>query len=72
VIAGLGGRPITRKSLHKLFQDAERDKLEPLTFLDLDWNIIHRELEREKLKRRSGPIAENILRDVGIVAGRPV
>jgi pyruvate ferredoxin oxidoreductase alpha subunit len=72
VIAGLGGRPITRKSLHKLFRDAERDKLEPLTFLDLDWTIVHRELEREKLKRRSGPIAENILRDVGVVGARPV
>lgn len=70
VIAGLGGRPITRKSLHQLFRDAEKDQLEPLTFLDLDWSIVHRELEREKLKRRSGPIAENILRDVGVVAAR--
>jgi pyruvate ferredoxin oxidoreductase alpha subunit len=70
VIAGLGGRPITRRSLHGLLREAERDKLEALTFLDLDWNIIHRELEREKLKRRSGPIAENILRDVGVVAAR--
>jgi len=70
VIAGLGGRPITRKSLHKLFREAERDELEPLTFLDLDWNIVNRVLEREKQQRRSGPIAENILRDVGVVASR--
>jgi pyruvate ferredoxin oxidoreductase alpha subunit len=72
VIAGLGGRPVTRRSLHRLFREAEQDRLEPLHFLDLDWNIVHRELEREKRKRRSGPIAENILRDVGIVAARPV
>ncbi|OGA21051.1 MAG: pyruvate ferredoxin oxidoreductase [Betaproteobacteria bacterium RIFCSPLOWO2_02_FULL_67_26] len=72
VIAGLGGRPITRKSLHKLFREAERDELQQLTFLDLDWDIVHRELEREKQKRRSGPIAENILRDVGTVAARAV
>ncbi len=65
VIAGLGGRPITRASLHKLLREAERDELQPLSFLDLDWNIVHRELEREKQKRRSGPVAENILRDVG-------
>jgi pyruvate ferredoxin oxidoreductase alpha subunit len=70
VIAGLGGRPISRRSLHKLFRDAERDELQPLTFLDLDWDIVHRELERMKQKRRSGPIAENILRDVGMVAAR--
>jgi len=70
VIAGLGGRPITRRSLHKLFRDAERDDLEPLTFLDLDWGIINRELARMKQKRRSGPIAENILRDVGVIAAR--
>jgi pyruvate ferredoxin oxidoreductase alpha subunit len=70
VIAGLGGRPITRKSLHKLFREAERDELQPLTFLDLDWAIVNRVLEREKRERRSGPIAENILRDVGVVAAR--
>jgi pyruvate ferredoxin oxidoreductase alpha subunit len=67
VIAGLGGRPITRQSLHKLFREAERDELGPLTFLDLDWNIVNRVLEREKQRRRSGPIAETILRDVGVV-----
>ena len=70
VIAGLGGRPITRKSLHKLFREAERDELQPHTFLDLDWNIVNRVLEREKQQRRSGPIAETILRDVGVVAAR--
>jgi len=70
VIAGLGGRPITRRSLHRLFREAEKDELQPLTFLDLDWTIVHRELERMKQKPRSGPIAENILRDVGVVAAR--
>lgn len=35
VIAGLGGRPITRKSLRRVFEDAIADRLEPLTFLDL-------------------------------------
>ncbi|HSC97158.1 MAG TPA: pyruvate ferredoxin oxidoreductase [Burkholderiales bacterium] len=70
VIAGLGGRPITRKSLHALLRQAERDELEPLSFLDLDWSIVNRVLEREKERRRSGPIAETVLRDVGVVAAR--
>ncbi|MCC7486398.1 MAG: pyruvate ferredoxin oxidoreductase [Burkholderiales bacterium] len=72
VIAGLGGRAITRRALHRMLRQAQRDELESLTFLDLDWNIVRRELEREKQQRRSGPIAENILRDVGAVASRAV
>jgi pyruvate ferredoxin oxidoreductase alpha subunit len=36
VVAGLGGRPVLRDSLRRLFVDAARDNLEPLTFLDLD------------------------------------
>jgi pyruvate ferredoxin oxidoreductase alpha subunit len=70
VVAGLGGRAITRKSLHKLLTDAIDDKLELLTFLDLDWNIVNRVLEREKTQRRSGPVAEGILRDIGTVSSR--
>ncbi len=64
VVAGLGGRPVTRKSLQDVFEKAGRDELPALTFLDLDWNIVNKQLERERQKRRSGPIAENILRDV--------
>lgn len=70
VVAGLGGRAITRKSLHKLFREAEQDALEPLTFLDLDWNVVNKQLERERAVHRSGPAAENILRDIGTVASK--
>ncbi|HEY7934167.1 MAG TPA: transketolase C-terminal domain-containing protein [Solirubrobacteraceae bacterium] len=72
VIAGLGGRPITTASLHRLFNDAAVDELEPLTFLDMDWDVVNRELERMGASRSSGPHAENILRDVGPVAAGPV
>ncbi len=72
VIAGLGGRPITKASLHELFTDAVADRLEPLTFLDMDWDVVNRELERMRSSRTSGPHAENILRDVGTVAAGPV
>ena len=46
VIAGLGGRPVTKKSLRALFADAVADRLEPLTFLDLKRDLVERELRR--------------------------
>ncbi len=70
VIAGLGGRAITKASLHRTLREAIADKLPPLTFMDLDWRIVNRQLEREAQIRRSGPIAENLLRDVGTVASK--
>ena len=69
-IAGLGGRPIYKASLHKLFRQAEKEELPPNTFLDLDWNVVNKQLEREKQMRRSGPIAENVLYDLGIVSAK--
>jgi pyruvate ferredoxin oxidoreductase alpha subunit len=70
VVAGLGGRAITKASLVRTLAEAVADKLQPLTFMDLDWGIVNRHLEREKATRRSGPIAENLLRDVGTVASK--
>jgi pyruvate ferredoxin oxidoreductase alpha subunit len=70
VIAGLGGRAITKASLTRTLTDAVADKLEPLTFMDLQWSIVNRQLEREAAIRRSGPIAENLLRDIGTVASK--
>ncbi|MEI7841588.1 MAG: pyruvate ferredoxin oxidoreductase [Gallionellaceae bacterium] len=69
-IAGLGGRSIPKSSLHSLFRQAEKEELQPVTFLDLDWDVVNKQLEREKLTRRSGPIAENILHDKGIVSAK--
>ena len=66
VAAGLGGRPITKASLHGMIDDAVAGTLEHFSFLDLDRDLIEKELERERANRRSGPIAENIIRDVGI------
>ena len=68
VIAGLGGRAITKASLHRLLHDAMADKLELLTFLDMNWEVVNRVLAREKEQRRSGPVAEGILRDIGTVS----
>jgi pyruvate ferredoxin oxidoreductase alpha subunit len=70
VVAGLGGRAITKASLARMLREAAADRLPPLTFLDLDERIVARQLEREAATRRSGPIAENLLRDVGTVASK--
>jgi pyruvate ferredoxin oxidoreductase alpha subunit len=72
VVAGLGGRPVTRRSLRGLIDDVHRGRLEPnrLHFLDIDRQLVERELQRVSEKRRSGPHAENILRDIGVVAAR--
>jgi len=69
-IAGLGGRAIPKSSLHTLFRQAEKEELQPVSFLDLDWDAVNKQLEREKLTRRSGPIAENILYDKGVVSAK--
>jgi pyruvate ferredoxin oxidoreductase alpha subunit len=72
VVAGLGGRPITRASLRGMLADASVDSLGRLTFLDLDVDLVERELARSTATARPGPHAENMLRELGIVAGGPV
>ncbi len=69
-IAGLGGRPIFKSLLHQLFRQAESEELPPITFLDLDWDAVNKQQDREKQTRRSGPVAENILHDKGIVSAK--
>jgi len=72
VIAGLGGRPITTTSLHRLLRRAVAGELPEVSFLDLDRGLVERELARRGAKRKSGPHAENLLRDLGAVAAGPV
>jgi pyruvate ferredoxin oxidoreductase alpha subunit len=68
VVVGLGGRPITKSSLRGIFVAADAGELERLTFLDLNRPVVERELERTMRRHRSGPTAENMLRDLGTVA----
>jgi len=70
VIAGLGGRAITMKSLTAMLDKAGRDELDLVTFLDLDWKAVNKQIEREKTHRKTGPVAEALLRDAGIVGAR--
>lgn len=70
VIAGLGGRNITKHSIHDMLDSAQKNELEPLTFLDLDRTLVEAELERQETVRRSGTMAENMLRDVNTRANQ--
>ncbi|CUR61097.1 pyruvate:ferredoxin oxidoreductase alpha subunit [metagenome] len=72
VVAGLGGRPITRASLRGLLDDVLAARVDPgrLYFLDLDHELVQRELERARHGERPGPHAENMLRALGTVASR--
>ena len=72
VIAGLGGRVITRKSLSTLFERASQDNLDDVTFLDLNWEVVHEQLARARDVRHSGPIAENLLKALNPGLVRPV
>lgn len=63
-VAGLGGRPITRPSLHRLFRQAVSEPWEGTHFLDLNERVVGREIHRSRKSRRSGPTAENILRQL--------
>jgi pyruvate ferredoxin oxidoreductase alpha subunit len=68
VVAGLGGRPITRKSLRALFDDVLADRLnaQDLHFLDLNTRLVERELARTRAGH-TGPHAESMLRALGSV-----
>ena len=70
VVAGLGGRAVTKKSLRAMLAGACDGTLPPMSFLDLDTGLVERELDRMRATRRSGPNAENMLRDLGVTASR--
>ena len=64
VIAGLGGRAVTRKSLKDVFHKVKKEPWEDMLFLDLNQKIVDEELDHINKVRRSGPMAENILQRV--------
>lgn len=63
-VAGLGGRPILKASLHRLFREAMVQPWEGTHFLDLNVRIVGREIHRSAKTRRSGPTAEALLRQL--------
>jgi pyruvate ferredoxin oxidoreductase alpha subunit len=71
VIAGLGGRQITRTALHRILRQAMVQTWDGSHFLDLNEEIIAKELHYVRKVRRSGPTAENLLRHLGASAEKP-
>jgi pyruvate ferredoxin oxidoreductase alpha subunit len=72
VVAGLGGRPVTRASLRTVFTDVVEHRLTPnrLHFLDLNEDVVNRELERSRAGA-PGPHAESIVRALGAPGSGP-
>ncbi len=69
VIAGLGGRAITRSGIRRVVEEAAAERLEDVHFLDLNWDVVNREVARWDDCRRCGPVAESILRDMPAPVG---
>jgi pyruvate ferredoxin oxidoreductase alpha subunit len=65
VIGGLGGRSITQRSLYDMISKGIKDQLPQTSFLDLDIDLVNRQLERQRYHSKPGPAAENIVRDIG-------
>jgi len=63
-IVGLGGRPVPKASLHRLFRQATVQPWEGPHFLDLNERVAASEIHRRGKARRAGPAAEGILKQV--------
>jgi pyruvate ferredoxin oxidoreductase alpha subunit len=70
-VAGLGGRPITRASLRRLFRQAVEQPWESTHFLDLNERIVGREIHHARKTRRSGSTAENLLKQLAAESNLP-
>jgi pyruvate ferredoxin oxidoreductase alpha subunit len=51
-----------------MLTSAEFGTLPPFSFFDLDTGLVKAELARMRATRRSGPTAENMLRDLSVTA----
>ncbi|MDE3122661.1 MAG: pyruvate ferredoxin oxidoreductase [Paracoccaceae bacterium] len=62
VIAGLGGRPITRAGIARVIAAAGEGALDDVTFLDLNRAAVEGQMMRAAGLTDTGPIAENLLK----------
>lgn len=70
VVAGLGGRAVTKASVQTLLAQAEEGRLGELSFLDLRTDLVDRELGRRDDVHRTGPHASHLLRETGVPSTR--
>lgn len=61
VIAGLGGRAITKKSLQRVFAAAINGTLEDFHFMDLDRDLVEKQRELERTTWCTGPVPETMM-----------
>ena len=64
LIAGLGGRDITQASLHDYLDKVKAGEMKYFKFLDLNRELVDRELARENESRRSGSSGDNMIKDI--------
>lgn len=62
VIAGLGGRPITRSGMAQVIAAADEGALDDVTFLDLNRAAVEGQMMKAAGLKETGPIAENLLK----------
>jgi pyruvate ferredoxin oxidoreductase alpha subunit len=70
VVAGLGGRAVTKESVQIMIADAAAGRLPELSFLDLRTDIIDAELARRDAVHRAGPHTQGVLRITGVPGSR--
>ena len=68
VVAGLGGHAITKAPLGGVFEAALKGALGRLTFLDLNTGLVEPSSSVWLCTAVPGPTAENMLRDLGVIA----
>ncbi len=73
IIAGLGGRPIPKKSVVRAFRQIETGEVEEPHFLDMNWPAIHEAINNRGLVKRRESEAQRVLRSVsGVEVAKPV
>jgi pyruvate ferredoxin oxidoreductase alpha subunit len=70
VVAGLGGRAVTKASVQAMLADAAANRLPELSFLDLRADIVEDELARRSSVHRTGPHSQGVLRAAGVPGSR--
>ena len=70
VVAGLGGRAVTKASVRAMLEAARTGDLAEVSFLDLHQDLVDAEIARLDQGRRTGPVAANLLRASGAPGAR--
>jgi pyruvate ferredoxin oxidoreductase alpha subunit len=70
VVAGLGGRAVTKAALRSMLDDDAAGRLPSFSFLDVHQNVVDDELAKWAMPDRSGSATQNVLRRTGVPASR--